>query len=119
MPITLGSLTDTLEEMPWGRLIKFDTGAHPGSLDSWRGRYDELTLLSQYDDPCTVGDLLDSLILAPHVTFTGYKGGEFKMTRDTPVWADHYGENVGRAIIGVRIEDGVVILVTRMEDPYS
>ena len=35
--------------------------------------------------------------------FEGYKGGDFTMTRDTPVWFSHYADT-GPAIIGITDE---------------
>lgn len=44
--------------------------------------------------------------------FGGYKGGNYTMTRDTPVWADEWGSYQCRGIMGSKIDDGVLVLVT-------
>ena len=33
--------------------------------------------------------------------FTGYKGGDYKMNRWTPLWAGNYGDTTSVAIVGV------------------
>jgi hypothetical protein len=56
---------------------------------SYRGYYDELAF-----DPVeetTFGDMLQHARSALGKTFTGYKGGDFKMTGDTRCWIAPYG----------------------------
>lgn len=51
---------------------------------SWRGSYDEVAFSV---DRCDTSreKLLDSIWQAYNLTFTGWKGGEFKYSDDTPV----------------------------------
>jgi hypothetical protein len=87
----LGDLIQTLSELPAAASIVREDGTHPGPLTSWRGRYNELTL-PPGDEPCTVGDVLADARAAIGKTFVGYKGGDYVMGGDTPVWADDYGD---------------------------
>lgn len=112
----LGDLIDTLEgfapDMP-----VFYGPDRPNQFMSWRGRYAELTLVPG-DKPMTVGKLLGLARKADGGTFTGYKGGEFTMNRDTPVWADDYGVCAYRAITGVVSASGSLTLVTQFIGEY-
>lgn len=49
-------------------------------------------------------------------TFMGYKGGDFVMSRQTPVWVANYGDAGHTAVIGV-VDDGYqVILITALRE---
>ena len=39
---------------------------------------------------------------AVNSSYAGYKGGEFTMTRKTPLWVSEYGEDSGIAIVQLR-----------------
>lgn len=111
----LGDLIDTLEALPPTYDVKFDDGTIPHKFHSWRGVYAELTLSRNvYGEPerMSVRRLLGLAKKADGGTFTGYKGGEYQMSRHTPVWADKYGEYQRRGLMGARVQDGTVILQT-------
>lgn len=114
----LGELIDTLEKLPSEAEVRFDTGDSPKRFDSWRGVYAQLTLIRNGSKRKTVGQLLAEARAADGGVFKGYKGGDFTMDRDTPVWADDYGECVYNALIGARMEDGKVVLATANIEAY-
>lgn len=62
---------------------------------SWRGDYAELAVNAAKD---VVGDMISVLENANGATFTGYKGGEYKMGNFTDVYLDRYGECPGNKI---------------------
>jgi hypothetical protein len=106
--------------------IRYDFGtAIPTCLDSYRGSYDELALgykLTGYDDSSVprsikAKDLLKHLKSAIGKEFTGWKGGEFKMSEQTPVWVANCGDSGSTAIVGVLKEGsyGLIILTTYIE----
>ena len=90
----------------------------PMGIDSWRGRYDELSITTEtfgsYNteeiemqfpgmtfykkkeigkaNP-TVQEWIDVLKEAIGKTFTGYKGGDFTMGKGTPVYLAEYGSS--------------------------
>lgn len=71
----------------------------PTNFDSYRGYYTDLALGYEIsNNAMTVGSLLKQAEEAVGKTFTGYKGGEFKMTENTPVWVSNYGECSDMAI---------------------
>lgn len=116
----LGELIDTLKALPPTHDVKFDNGRVPTDICSWRGSYDELTIDSEPGaDRMSVKALLSLAKSADGDTFTGYKGGEYVMNRDTPVWADPYGECHCYGIVGSRVVDGTVILATANLEEYT
>ena len=99
---SLNDLIDRLEELPQDMPILL------GEADSYRGYYSDLAFAPLYDtEPRTVKEALDAAEDAHGKTFEGYKGGEFTMEGDTPVWYSHYG-SCGPAIIGIT-DEGVIL----------
>jgi hypothetical protein len=127
--LSLGEIIEKLEkcglthgEENEPKTVDYDFAtAIPTFLDSWRGSYDELALgfkLSGYDNDeehfaqTKAEDLLSELKSAIGKTFTGWKGGEYKMTKNTPVWVANSGNVNNTGIIDV-IDDGYrIILMT-------
>lgn len=93
--LSLGELVLKLEAIKdKTKPIVFDFGnSAPCGLDSWRGVYAELSL--HYGDvgKTSVSDVLGWLKDANGKTFEGYKGGDFTMSRQTPIWVANYGES--------------------------
>lgn len=88
--------------------------AHPTQLDSWRGSYDELALgFSLEGQAPTVAALLEELKSAIGKTFEGYKGGQYVMGKNTPVWVANYGNTGNTGIVEVLEKDWTVILETK------
>mgnify|MGYP006078505723 FL=1 len=99
---SLNDLIDRLEQLPQDMPILL------GEADSYRGYYSDLAFAPLYDtEPRTVKEALKEALLAHGKTFEGYKGGEFTMEGDTPVWYSHYG-SCGPAIIGIT-DEGVIL----------
>ena len=93
--LSLGEIVLKLEAIAdKDKLIFFDFGGYtPCGIDSWRGIYAELAL-DYTDDPInkpTVQTVLTMLKAAIGHTYEGYKGGDFTMSRQTPIWVAHYG----------------------------
>lgn len=94
--------------------VKFDFGENVGELDSWRGVYSELTLnpANNYK-PKLLGDFIVDLKASIRgKKFYGYKGGEYYMNIDTPVWADPSGTYAGRMITNVIDKKTHIELIT-------
>lgn len=68
-----------------------------GEPHSYRGYYADLAL-EPLPEPIKVWELINQLSDVINTELTGYKGGEFLMGADTPVWISHYG-NTGEALI--------------------
>ena len=86
---------------------------YPTDIDSWRGSYAELALNFESDgDKLSLSGFIQLLKSAVGKTFFGYKGGEYVMSRHTPVWVANYGNGGSTAIIDVINDDYQVILIT-------
>lgn len=104
---TLGDLIDQVKfqskYLEKDATVYFDfCGFSPDGIDSYRGFYDELALGYSKDKKImSIDEFLSMLEFTVGVTLTGYKGGEFTMTKKTPVWVSNYGEYDKTAITGV------------------
>lgn len=74
----------------------------PVGIDSWRGSYDELAIGFATDgNPMTVGEFLNMLKDTVGKTLSGYKGGDFLMDEETPLWVANPGNAGDTQIVGV------------------
>lgn len=105
----LGGLIETLRDLPGDLPVRYDDGTYPQEFASYRGYYENLTLVPG-DEPATVKDLLMKAEAANGATFQGWKGGDYTMALDTPVWADDYGNAYGHGIGMVTASDTEVVL---------
>lgn len=120
--LTLGALIDALARQDQDAPVRWDrerkneygsAGMYPGYFHSWRGDYSELTLDKRTEAP-SVRTLLDRARHADGGTFEGWKGGDYRMDRDTPVWAENEGDCYDIGIVGVGTSrDGYVVLRTK------
>ena len=91
--MTLGEFIVQLKSMPSDKMI---TGF--SAPQSYRGYYRDLAFEPE-PKKITVSAALDMCIGAMGEEFTGYKGGEYGMGRNTPIWIARYSYS------GVRIMD--------------
>lgn len=114
--LRLGDLVAALEaetdEFPV--VYDFDE-ASPSAPESYRGYYSDLSFPPS-PAPMTVGELLKEAKDAIGHTFEGYKGGDFEMDTDTPLWASPYGSSNGRAIMSVGKIGDRLVLSTKVID---
>lgn len=94
--LCLGDLIDFCQNVKdKTKTVVFDDGTYPLTIDSWRGLYKELAL-DWNDEPngirLDVSSFLKLLVEADGGVFTGYKGGEFVMSRSTPIWIANYSQ---------------------------
>ncbi len=129
--LTLGELIIKLETIPdKTKSVVYDFGEFvPTEIDSWRGIYAELALDYDKKEPKTIEQILNLLKNAVGKTFEGYKGGDFRMGRNTPIWVANYSESSvadykGKldtypSVAVVEVVDGpMVVLVTDINEPY-
>lgn len=118
--MTLGALRDVLRKCR-GTLsdgkparVQFDfCGLEPFGVDSYRGFYEDIAIgwkPGNFD--VEVPGFLSLIECAIGTTFTGWKGGDYVMREDTPVWVANRGECHGTALIAVHDLDYVVYLET-------
>ena len=101
--------------------VRYDFGNMiPDHFDSYRGSYDELALgfvgFGYQTDHEYNSVLLTAFIESAEEclskTFTGYKGGEYRMAEDTPLWCSNYGESGHTYITGARlVESGFFVVI--------
>lgn len=91
--VTLGELITALGKVDENAEINF------GNPHSYRGYYADLAL-EPLDKPITVCLLIQDLNHVLDKTLEGYKGGDFLMSADTPVWIAHYG-CTGKAMLDI------------------
>ena len=106
--LTLGELIDHLKTLPIDTIIK-----GLGDLDSYRGYYCDLAFSPDPEKEEPVLELLERCKAAMGEVFTGYKGGDYVMGRNTPLWISEYGECSDDMLIGI---DDTGNIITRKED---
>jgi len=122
--MNLGQIIDLLDGHEIEKKVWFDFanfapyGPRSGVLRSYRGHYEDLAIGYEAYAECRLGDLVAELKDAVGKVFTGYKGGYYRMERDTTVWVARYNESGGTGIVGIAHSDDYrVILHTEMIDP--
>lgn len=83
--LTLGGMIGILETMDPSAPVPNLVDPH-----SYRGYYSDLAF-ERHPGSRTAGELLADCRNALGSVFVGYKGGDFYMVRDTPVWVASYG----------------------------
>ena len=116
--LSLGDVIERLQKLDSEDRVVFDfCNLVPTKLRSWRGSYDELALgyvdTGRFDrERVSVNELLEHLRSAVGDTFEGWKGGDYVMDFNTPVWVANPGEAGGTAIVGVEFIDYQVVIQT-------
>lgn len=98
--MTLGGLIDRLEAMDQAIEMEGIGDAH-----SYRGYYSDLAF--ERCEKRKVADVLKDAKDCMGETFAGYKGGDFDMGRNTPVWIANYG-CCGARIMAID-DDGTIV----------
>lgn len=86
----------------------------PGYMGSYRGMYDQLAIHPDGPKPQTVADVLKSLRAIKRHGING-EGGPYEVQPHTGVWVDR-GQAEQQHLSGVRVEGGIVILMTESRD---
>lgn len=85
----------------------------PTKLTSWRGSYAELALCFASDGPIMkFTPFLEMLKESIGKSFCGYKGGDFIMSKHTPIWVANYGHSGNTGVVGVLNKDYNIYLQT-------
>lgn len=105
--ICLGDFLDILRMADPEELIPL---ANP---HSYRGYYSDLALEPVDDEPIKIWQLINQLSDVIDTELTGWKGGEFLMSADTPIWVAPEG-TTGAALVGFNPET-ITILTKEMK----
>ena len=106
--MTLGDFIDALETCDQARMICLEDGRLIGDFLSYRGDYSHLAICSG-SVPTTVGEVLEKARAAVGAKFVGYKGGDFVMRRDTPLWVSNYGDCDNLRPCGLKQAERVIV----------
>lgn len=97
--MTLGKLISLLESLP--KDMKIQNITNP---NSYRGYYSDLCF-KLGDGILSIEELLSNLKYnCINTTFEGYKGGDFNMVADTPIWIANYG-CIGLKIVELKYDN--------------
>ena len=110
--VTLGELITDLDGVEG--LVLFEDGNSPGNEDSYRGYYADLAFGQQLE-PKLASEFFDQCRRAFGKTYEGYKGGDFVMDEDTPLWRAAYGDT-GDAIVNTKRDGDNLILICKQID---
>jgi hypothetical protein len=118
-PVTLGGLIHAVERRQLGedgkpRYMRFDFGSLvPTSLDSYRGYYSELAIGFASPDEAepNASTFLSMLKGAVGSTYTGWKGGDYKMDENTAIFVANRGNATQCGISGIYVNDGYQIVL--------
>lgn len=127
--LTIGETIAALKEAQYNRdaWIEYDFGGFvPYHAKSYRGFYDQLAIGFGPSTPQTEWEkrticktpaaLIAELEQSVGRTYEGYKGGEYTMRADTPLWVANTGEAPGTGVVGVRSLNYMLIINTAYID---
>lgn len=110
--MTLGELIARLEALPQDAETRLDFySLPPAGFCSYRGYYEMLAIKSGVRAR-TVAQVLADARAAMGAKFEGYKGGQYRMTRSTPIWVSNYGDASDQALQSIEMRDGVAVFVS-------
>jgi hypothetical protein len=112
--VTLGEMIETLKRADKNAPVIIDRGGAPDRLCSYRGYYADLAF--GLCERTTVDEVLRDCEFALGHTFEGYKGGNYVMGEDTPLWVSEWGSASGLAVIAVNSCASGLVLVTKEID---
>lgn len=115
--MTLGGAIKALETMPPEADVVTDDVDYPfpGEVESYRGYYSDLAFVPD-SAAHTAEVVLSDLKSALGETFEGYKGGDFVMQDNTPLWIAPYGQCPGIAVMDIEFKDGKVVFACKQID---
>lgn len=117
--LNVGELIAELKKHKQSGFLEIDNSPvllTPSGVDSYRGYYEQLAIEVSVSGSMTVGTLVELLTSRIGTTMTGYKGGQYPISNDTPVWISNYGECSHSRVTGVReSKHGIAITWERDE----
>jgi len=118
--LNLGDLIDLMQARnDKEQCVRFDFGhVSPVGIDSFRGCYEDLAIGFEEEPKKypSVAAFLKLLRDTVGKTFTGYKGGDYKMMGSSRVWVANYSNTSNTTIVGIRDCDYMTVLHTGWEE---
>lgn len=114
LAMNLGELIEELTHCPQSMPVQFNFGNFRPKIPllSYRGSYDELAIGYTKESEILVREFRIACEAAVDKIFEGYKGGDFRMTLNTPLWAANWGEYTCTAITNTHHIGHSLILMT-------
>lgn len=116
--LSLGILLEKIKQCDSDKPVKFKgyrDGSFPNEYDSYRGYY-RLIAIEPGKELVKVSEFVEMTKDSIGNTYTGYKGGEYTMNQNTPVWVSDWGTASGMGITGVdEAKDAVYLIVSDIE----
>ena len=113
--LTLDDMIVQLQECEPNNLVVLDIGGTLGKERSYRGYYSDLAFENDLSRVKSAGDLLAQCQNALGQTYEGYKGGDYVMEADTPLWIAGYGIASGTAVIGMSFEPHITLTTKQLK----
>lgn len=111
--LNIGDLIDACVANPSG-LVVVGGGWGLGKEHSYRGYYNELAF-KPVSEPTASSEVHTMCQRALVDTYEGYKGGDYRYDRDTPIWFAAYG-GTGSAFVGITVKECNIHLTTKDVD---
>lgn len=100
--LNLGQFIDVLAAIDPEAFVFFDFGNFtPERFTTWRGAYEQLALTFTEARAVKVADVLAAANDCVGAVFEGYKGGNYRMDRNSKLWVANYGHTNWTGIAGV------------------
>lgn len=113
---TIGNLIDLALDNPDKVLQFIGTCYSPDALHSWRGDY-SMPAIDYTTEPKTGSEISKVLLQGLDRVHIGWKGGDYRYTRNDQFYVAHRGCADEYKIIGCEIDGDLVVLLTKL-DPY-
>lgn len=78
--------------------------SNPGRVISWRGAYEQPSLVPAEDEEVKVPEFIDLLRKVHGQPVTGYKGGNYILDEDSHLWSEDYGDCYYWAIVSAEVD---------------
>ena len=117
MTMTIGEVINVLKLAKWDMPVRFAfCGLSPTKVDSWCGIYNEASIGFDESSAVTVKGMLHDLEgVVGGKLFSGYRGGQYQYTIDTPLHVDNYGRCTDTIIKSVEIKKYAVYINIKHE----
>lgn len=110
--MTLGQMIEKLKSLPQDAKVRL-----LGRLHSYRGYYQDLAFERDIEKETEVSSLLQHCQSAMGRAFAGWKGGDFLMGENTPLWISEVGEADGLKLLDLEeAKEGIYIPVYEEEE---
>ena len=114
--LTLGDMITLLQKCDSNKMVLLDIGGSLGQERSYRGYYSDLAFQHDQGQVKSAGEVLAQCQTALGQKYEGYKGGDFVMGEDTPLWIAGYGIASGIAVIGMSAGQNITLTTKYISD---